>query len=238
MQPDCKLRAAGVQARLTARTRALVLNSPSNPTGVVIDQQELRTIAELAVERGFLLISDETYEHFVYAGGMPASVASVDPEVKARTIVVNTLSKTYGMTGWRVGYAAGPAPIIKGIADLNSNSTSNVTSIAQAAAVAALDGPQDCVGTIIAEFARRRVFVVDGLRALGYTCPTPEGAFYVFPQVPGGDSVAFAERLLTEGHIATVPGAAFCGEGHIRVSYAASMAVLEETLDRLRRFAP
>ncbi len=236
MQADLKLRAADVAACLTPRTRALVLNSPSNPTGVIIEQEELRAIARLAVERGFLLISDETYEHFIYERGMQPSVASFGPDVKALTIVVNTLSKTYGMTGWRVGYAAGPAPIIKGIIDLNSNSTSNATSIAQVAAVAALNGPQDCVQTMIAEFARRRTFLVQGLTELGWSCPTPEGAFYVFPRVPGGDSMAFAERLLNEAHIATVPGAAFYGEGHIRMSYAASMAVLEETLERLRRF--
>ena len=243
LPPDKRLRAADLAPFLSGRTRAIVLNSPSNPTGAVMRPDDVAGVARLAVERGCYLISDETYEHFLYGDARHVAPAALDPEVKRWTIEVNTVSKTYAMTGWRIGYAAGPCDVIKAMDDLMTQTTSNPTSIAQWAAIAALDGAQDCVAAMVREFAARRETFISGLRRLGYACEWPDGAFYAYPQVPPapgggpGDSMAFALRLLEERNVATVPASAFDDEGHLRISYAASRAVLDEVLDRLRGFA-
>ncbi len=237
---DYKLRASDLEPHLTPRTRAIILNSPSNPTGAVMRPEDVRAVTELAVSRGIFLISDETYEHFLYDGALHVAPASLGPEAKTWTIEVNTVSKTYAMTGWRIGYVAARAEIAKAIDALMSQTTSNPASMAQWAAVAALSGPQDCVRTMVAEFARRRQLLVSGLQQLGYRCAWPEGAFYAYPRLPDGpdgepgDSMAFATRLLEQAHVNTVPGSAFFDEGSLRLSYAASTAVLEEVLERWR----
>jgi aspartate aminotransferase len=239
--PGYKLRRQDVEPYVTNRTRALILNSPSNPTGAVMDRSEIQAITELAIERRFYIVSDETYEHFLYGDAKHVAPASLSPEAREWTIEVNTVSKTYAMTGWRVGYAAGPREIIKAIDSIMSQTTSNPSSIAQWAAIAALTGSQDSVGTMVTEFARRRRRFIEGLHKLGWACEWPEGAFYAYPLVPGGtpgnpaDSTTFANRLLDEARVAVVPGVAFFDEGTLRMSYAASVEVLDKVLERLER---
>ncbi len=224
--------------RITPKTRAILLNSPCNPTGEVADPAEIRKLAQACVERGIYFIADETYEHFLYGDTEHLSPASMEPDEKAHVITVNTVSKTYAMTGWRLGYVAGPEPVIKAINDLMTQITSNPTSAAQKAAIAALTGPQDCVREMVAEFSARRTLLVEGLRAIGYTCALPGGAFYAFPQVKGDEEdMAVADRLLEEAHIASVPGSSFLADGHLRMSYATSREKLQEALDRLGKMS-
>lgn len=239
---DKRLRVQDVLPYLTTRTRAIILNSPSNPTGAVMRPEYVQAVSELAVNRGIYLVADETYEHFLYGGARHVAPASLSPEVKRWTIEVNTVSKTYAMTGWRIGYVAGPRHVAKAIDALMSQTTSNPCSISQWAAVAALNGPQDCVGEMVTEFARRREYLINGLHRLGFRCEWPEGAFYAYPQIPDaadgspGDSAAYAARLADEVHLVTVPGKAFFDEGFLRMSYAASMNVLSRVLERLAKF--
>ncbi len=222
--------------RITGNTRAILLNSPCNPTGEVAPPDEIRKLARACVERGIYLIADETYEHFLYGDTEHLSPASMGPDEKAHVITVNTVSKTYAMTGWRLGYVAGPEPVIAAINDLMTQITSNPTSAAQKAAIAALTGPQDCVREMVAEFSERRALLVNGLRDAGYACALPGGAFYAFPHVKGGaQDMAVADRLLEEAHVATVPGSSFLADGHLRMSYATSREKLHEALDRLRK---
>ena len=240
---DQKLRAQDVEPYLTARTRAIILNSPSNPTGAAMRPEDVRAVTELAVSRGIYIVSDETYEHFLYDGAQHLAPASLGPEAKAWTIEVNTVSKTYAMTGWRIGYVAASKEIARAVDSVMSQTTSNPTSIAQWAAIAALAGPQDPVREMVAEFSWRRKSFIGGLHQLGYRCDWPDGAFYAYPRIPDapdgspGASEAFADRLLEQAHVATVPGAAFFGEGHLRMSYAASREVLSEVLERLKPFS-
>ena len=224
--------------RITPKTRAILLNSPCNPTGEVADPAEIRKLAQACVERGIYFIADETYEHFLYGATEHLSPASMGADEKANVITVNTVSKTYAMTGWRLGYVAGPEPVIKAINDLMTQITSNPTSAAQKAAIAALTGPQDCVQEMVAEFSARRTLLVEGLRDLGYTCALPGGAFYAFPQVKGDEQdMAVADRLLEEAHVATVPGSSFLADGYLRMSYATSREKLQEALERLQELA-
>jgi len=233
-----------VRRAVTSRTKILVLNSPGNPTGAVFSAAALRQVGQLAVERGFWIISDECYEALTYEG-RHVSIASLAPEIKARTLVVNTCSKAYAMTGWRLGYAAGPKPIIQAMTDIQSQVTSNPTSIAQWAAIEALTGPQDEVAKMVGEFDRRRRVIVEALNAMpGVSCVTPKGAFYVFPNVSGlfgkrwkggrltgsGDVSAF---LLDEARIATVAGVDFGSDSHIRLSYATGLANIQEGMSRM-----
>ena len=220
--------------RITPKTRAILLNSPCNPTGEVADPAEIRKLARACVERGIYFIADETYEHFLYGDTEHLSPASMGPDEKDHVITVNTVSKTYAMTGWRLGYVAGPEPVIKAINDLMTQITSNPTAAAQKAAIAALSGPQVCVREMVAEFSARRALLVDGLRSIGYTCALPGGAFYAFPQVKGDEQdMAVADRLLEEAHIATVPGSSFLADGYLRMSYATSREKLQDALERL-----
>lgn len=241
-QNGFQVTAAAIEPFLNNRTRMVVLNSPSNPSGAVIGREEFERIYALTSKRGIYLLTDECYCRFVYDGA-PYSVASI-PGARQSVLVVGSASKTYAMTGWRVGWALGPERIVAAIVKLQSQSTSNVTSIAQKAATEALRGPQDSVAIMLAEYRRRRDFVVGRLREIpGVTCTEPRGAFYAFPNVSvalhnGGirDTLEFSERLLGREHVAIVPGEAFGSERHIRISYATSMHELDRGLTRIARF--
>ncbi len=241
-----KMRPDDLAAAIGPRTRAVVLNSPSNPAGVVYATAELRALADVVRPTNVIVVSDDIYEHILYVDP-PRHLGAVAPELRDRLLVVNSLSKTYAMTGWRLGYAAGPADLIAAMVTLQGQSTSNATSIVQAAAAVALRGPQDAVVTMVAEFRRRRALVLDRIRALPeLRCVPPDGAFYVFVDVSAiigrswaegvirnGDDVA--RFLLATGHVATVGGGGFGSERHIRVSFAVSAAQLNEGFDRIAR---
>ncbi len=239
MTPD-QLRSA-----ITPATKAVVINSPSNPTGAAYNRDELKAIADIAVARGVIIISDEIYEQLCYDDFRFVSVPSLSEEIKRQTIVLNGVSKTYAMTGWRIGYAAGPREIIKAMTNIQGQSTSNPASISQKAAVEALSGPQGVVSEMVKEFDKRRKVMADGLNAIdGIRCAIPQGAFYVFPNISGclnrsfkgrvldGD-LAFADFLLDEAEVAVVPGEAFGAEGFMRLSYATSMQNIEEGIRRI-----
>ncbi|RKY58338.1 MAG: aspartate aminotransferase [Candidatus Latescibacterota bacterium] len=233
---ELKLTPESLKEALSPRTKAVILNSPCNPSGVVYTEEELGALGKVLADAGVWVISDEIYEKLVYDGQKHLSVASVVPELKERTIVVNGVSKAYAMTGWRIGYAAGPEEVISAMGKVQSQETSNPNSIAQAAALAALRGPQDCVNEMVGAFDERRRYVVGRLKAMpGVSCPVPQGAFYVFPDVSelGKDSVELCNWMLEELEVACVPGAGFGMEGRIRISYAAGMEALKEAMDRL-----
>jgi len=236
------LTAAMVEPSLTGRTKMLIVNSPCNPSGALVERGEFEKIFKLTSERGIYLMTDECYCHFLY-DSQPFSIASL-PGAKETVLIAGSLSKTYSMTGWRIGFGLAPAPIIQAMTKLQSHSTSNPTSIAQKAAVEALRGPQDSVAAMLGEYRRRRDFVVERLRAIpGVTCAEPRGAFYAYPNVgvvlgKNGitDTLKLAERLLAEAHVAVVPGEAFGTDRHIRITYAASMHELERGIDRIHQF--
>jgi aspartate aminotransferase len=236
-----------LSASITERTKALILNSPSNPTGMIYDREALERIAELAVKHNFYVISDEIYEKLIYDGAKHVSIASLGREVQDRTIVVNGLSKSHAMTGWRIGYAAGPSGIVKAMTNIQSQSTSNPASIVQKAAVEALTGPQDFVGMMHREFDRRRRFLVEALNEIGgMRCSMPAGAFYAFPNTSKiygrwfGDRVIssssdLALYLLEEAGVAVVPGAAFGDDNYIRLSYATSLEDIGKGVERIKK---
>jgi aspartate aminotransferase len=239
---------ARLAAAVTPRTKLIVLNSPNNPTGAVFSPAALEAVGRLAVERGLWVVSDECYEALTFEG-RHVSVASFGPEIKAGTLVVNTCSKAYAMTGWRIGYAAGPRELIRAMTDVQSQVTSNPSSIAQWAAVEALTGPQDEVAKMAGEFDRRRRLIVGGLNALpGVRCVMPRGAFYAFANVSGlfgrtwrrpeGDltlkgSVDVTAFLLEAARVAVVPGKDFGSDAHVRLSYATSDALISDGLARM-----
>jgi aspartate aminotransferase len=238
-----ELTADMIQRAVTPRTRLIIINSPSNPSGAVLSQKEFEKILEVATRAEAFLMSDECYSHLVYEG-QPFSIASVSG-AKDSVIVAGSVSKTYAMTGWRVGYALAPAPIVSAMTKLQSHSTSNPSSIAQKAAVEALNGPQDSVPKMVAEYRRRRDFVVARLRDIpGVTSTMPKGAFYAYPNIGsflGAGKMAptandLAKRLLREAGVVVVPGEAFGTQQHVRLSYATSMEQLEKGLTRLRQF--
>ncbi|GAB6877447.1 pyridoxal phosphate-dependent aminotransferase [Thermaerobacter litoralis] len=241
-----KLTPEALRRALGPRSRALILNSPSNPTGTVYTRQELDELAAVAAGAGLWMVTDELYEHLIYEGEH-VSVAALRPEYRERVILVNGVSKAYAMTGWRIGWAAAPRPVAKAMAAIQSQATSSVNSIAQKAAVAALTGPQDDVAAMREEYRRRRDLLVDGLARLpGIQVQRPAGAFYVYPSVQGvigrrlagrtiTDDLVLAEVLLEETRIAVVPGTAFGTPGFLRLSYATSRSDLEEALRRLGR---
>ncbi len=234
-----------VEPLLNSRTKILVLNSPCNPTGAALTRVELQGLADLATEWGFWILSDETYDALAYDGYQHVSIASLGDRVYAQTILVNSLSKAYAMTGWRVGYTAGPKDIIKAMDALQSQETSNPTSIAQRAAVVALTGAQEATHRMREEFDRRRRVIVERLNAMpGISCLSPQGAFYVFPNVSGmygkhytgtiiRNSTDFTTYLLETARIAVVPGVEFGSDAHIRFSYATSMSNIEKGMDRM-----
>ena len=227
---------------ITARTKAIILNSPSNPSGAVMSPEDMTELIRLAQERGIWVLSDECYVYLNYTG-RTFSVGSLR-EYKERIVVLGSLSKTYAMTGWRLGYALAPAPVVSAMAKLQSQSTSNPTSIVQKAAVAALNGPQECVEQMRREYIELRDHVVKGLRSIpGVTCTMPQGAFYAYPNISSflergnvKSASDVAARLLREAHVATVPGEGFGTSEHIRVSYATSKAELDRGLERMRKF--
>ena len=227
---------------VTPRTKLIILNSPSNPSGAVMSPDDMAEVVRLAHERGIWVLSDECYVYLNYTSKR-FSVGSLR-EFRERMVIVGSLSKTYAMTGWRLGYALAPAAVVSAMSKLQSQSTSNPTSIVQKAAVAALKGPQQCVVDMRAEYIHLRDHVVNGLRSIpGVKCTLPEGAFYAYPNIAsffgrGGVKSAsdLAGKLLHEVHVATVPGEGFGTRDHIRVSYATSIAELDRGLERMRKF--
>ncbi len=234
--------ASMIEPHLSSRTKIIIINSPSNPSGAVVDRAEFEKIYRLAEARGIYLMTDECYCRFLY-DSEPYSIASL-PGSKETVLVVGSLSKTYAMTGWRVGFGLMPAPIIAAMTKLQSHSTSNPTSIAQKAAVEALRGPQESVGIMLAEYRRRRDFVVQRLRAIpGVKIAEPRGAFYAYPNMALAmerkgirNSLELCDRLLSEAKVAVVPGEAFGTTQHIRLSYATSMKELDRGIDRIHQF--
>jgi aspartate aminotransferase len=234
-----------LRAAITKKTKALVINSPSNPTGGIYTAEELAALARVCVDNKVLIISDEIYEKLIYDGFSFATIAAAMPEAKAQTVVINGVSKSHSMTGWRIGYAAGPKEIIEAMCNIQSQSTSNPTSISLKAATEALTGNQASVETMRVEFEKRRTYIVDRLNTIsGISCFKPEGAFYVFPNVKGllgktyngktiNTTTELTEYLLETAKIAVVPGEAFGAPGYIRMSYATSMNNITKGLDRL-----
>jgi aspartate aminotransferase len=231
-----------IEPYLTPKSKILIINSPSNPSGAVLDRAEFERIYKLTSERGIYLLTDECYCHFLY-DSEPFSIASM-PGAKESVLVAGSLSKTYSMTGWRIGFGLIPPAVVGAINKMQSHSTSNPTSFAQKGAVEALRGPQESVKIMLAEYRKRRDFVVARLRAIpGVKCAEPRGAFYAYPNLSVvigkngiGNSLQLAERLLAESHLAVVPGEAFGTDEHVRISYATSMHELERGLERLHQF--
>ncbi len=250
LEDGFKPRPEALEAAITPATRWLILNSPGNPSGAALTREELAALAAVLLRHPqVMILADDIYEHLLFDGARFATIAEVEPRLADRTLTMNGVSKSYAMTGWRIGYGAGPRDLIKAMAVIQSQSTSNPASISQYAALAALEGPQDYIAESLAVFQRRRDLVVAGLNACpGLTCPMPEGAFYVYPSIAGlmgrtsasGRSIdsdeAFAEALLEETGVAVVFGAAFGLSPHFRISYATSDAELEDAVARIRRF--
>ncbi len=239
------VRAPELERLITPRTKAIIVNSPCNPTGAVYDRETLEQVASAAVRHDLLIISDEIYEKVLYDGGTHISIASLGSEVAARTVIINGVSKSYAMTGWRIGYAAGPKEVISAMANIQSQSTSNPCSISQKAAVAALRLGEPFTRAMVEEFSRRRTAIVDGLNKIpGVSCRMPKGAFYAFPSVKGvlgrrGPSGVLktpndvAQYLLHGAKIAVVPGEPFGSSEHLRLSYATSMTNITRGIERL-----
>ena len=245
-EDDFAVTPAQVRAACSGRTRAIVLNNPSNPTGAVYTRAQIEALAKIVVEKDLLVISDDIYRQLVYGDAEYVSIAAVGPEVAARTILVDGVSKTYAMTGWRIGYTAGPVPLIKAMGKIQGQSTSNPTNVAQTATLAALTGPQDCVETMRKAFDERRVEMVKLLRAIPHvTCREPKGAFYAFPDLSYyvgkksaegsilDDDVQLCDWLVEVGKVAIVPGSGFGAPGHVRLSYACSLANIRDGVGRL-----
>jgi aspartate aminotransferase len=239
---------AELSKAITAKTKALVLNTPSNPTGCVYSPEKLKALADFLEDKDIYVLSDEIYEHLLYDGAKFISIAEVSSKIKEKTIVINGVSKSYSMTGWRIGYAAGPKDVIKAIDVIQSQSTSNPTSISQAASVEALNGDQSCIPKMLKSFDERRKWIVAALNAIpGISCLTPQGAFYVFPNISKllgkkyngkviSNSVEFCDTLLAAEKIAVVPGSGFGAEGFVRLSYAISLENIKKGIKRLESF--
>ena len=244
-QEGFRISAAKLEKAITKRTKAFVLNSPSNPTGLAYDRKTLGEIAAVAVKHRIYVISDEIYEKLVYDGFSHTSIASLNPEIKELTIVVNGVSKSHAMTGWRIGFAAGPKDVITAMANIQSQSTSNPASISQKAALEALRGPQDFLPVMKAEFDKRRKYMVERLNKMkGVSCMLPVGAFYAFPNVAklygrsaGGKTVKnsadLAAYLLEAAKVALVSGDSFGADAYIRLSYATSLEIIKKGMDRI-----
>ena len=233
---------------VTPRTVGILCNSPNNPAGTVYTRGEIEGIARIALERDLWILSDEVYEKLVFGGAAHISAAHISAESKARTFIVNAVSKTYGMTGWRLGYLAGPKEVIAAAESVQGHATGNPSTAAQFAALSALTGDQGMVSEMVAEYDRRRQTAVGLLGGIpGFECPLPDGAFYAFPKVAGvlprrwkgkpiGSSLRLAQVLLEEAHVAVVPGSAFGTEGYLRLSYATSLGQIEKGIGRIRNF--
>lgn len=245
---DFKVRPEELRAAITPRTKALILNSPSNPTGMVYSAGDLKVIADICVKHQVYVISDEIYEKLIYDGAKHVSIASFGPDIKELAIVVNGMSKAYAMTGWRIGYTASNSGLAAAMGSLQSHATSNPNSIAQAASVEALAGPQEAIGVMLQEFERRRRRMVELLNLLPrVSCRMPQGAFYVMANIAGLlgasydkeiilDDVRLAGVMLDKAHVAVVPGSGFGARNYIRLSYATSMENIEAGLGRIKSF--
>ncbi|MBR2517245.1 pyridoxal phosphate-dependent aminotransferase [Geobacillus sp.] len=243
-QHDFKITPEQLKQAITPRTKAVIINSPSNPTGMIYTAEELKALGDICLEYGLLIVSDEIYEKLIYGGAKHVSIAELAPELKAQIVIINGVSKSHSMTGWRIGYAAGPKEIIKAMTDLASHSTSNPTSIAQYAAIAAYSGPQDPVEEMRRAFEERLHIIYDKLVQIpGFTCVKPQGAFYLFPNARKAAEMAgcrtvdeFVAVLLEEAKVALVPGSGFGAPDNVRLSYATSLEALETAVERIRRF--
>ncbi len=234
-----KITTKDLEKFITSKTKVLILNSPSNPTGSVYSKEELKALADFLSNKDIYIISDEIYEKIVY-DVTHISIASLSKKIFDKTIVVNGMSKVYSMPGWRIGYLAGNKEIADAVANLQSHTTSNPTSISQWASVEGLNGDQSFIDKMAKEFRKRRDYIVDRLNNIsGIECLNPEGAFYVFPKITGlnrGGSMEVTEKLLQEAHVAVVPGAVFGADEYIRLSYATSMKNIQEGMDRLEKW--
>jgi aspartate aminotransferase len=228
-----------LEAAITPKTKLFVLNSPSNPTGIVYTPEEIAALAEIVVEKDILVVSDEIYEKILYDGAIHRSIASFGPEIFQRSIISNGFAKAFSMTGWRVGYIAGPVEIVKAMTKIQGHSTSNVCTFAQYGAIAALASPQDCIEEMVKAFSERRQYILERVRSLpGLNCPTPNGAFYVFIDISqtGLKSRDFCQKLLETQKVAAIPGIAFGADDCIRLSYATDLKTIEKGFDRIDKF--
>lgn len=237
-----KINPKDLEKIITQKTKLLILNSPNNPTGVVYDEKELKEIAKICIKHNIAVVSDEIYEKLIY-GKKHISIASFNKDIYNLTIVVNGVSKSYAMTGWRIGYAAGPEEVIKAATKIQDHTTSNPSSISQKAALYALTGPQDHLPKMVFEYKRRRDFMVDYLNRInGVYASRPDGAFYVFADVSKlynkevSDSIKFCEKLLEDAYVASIPGKAFGDDRFIRLSFATSMENIKRGLERFAKF--
>ncbi|WP_138500181.1 pyridoxal phosphate-dependent aminotransferase [Nostoc sp. PA-18-2419] len=224
---------------ITPKTKLFVLNSPSNPTGMVYTPDEIKALAEVIVDADIFVVSDEIYEKILYDGAEHISIGSLGKEIFDRTLISNGFAKAYSMTGWRIGYLAGPVEIIKATSSIQGHSTSNVCTFAQYGAIAALESPQDCVEEMRQAFAKRRQVMLDRLNAIpGLSTAKPDGAFYLFPDISKTNlkSLEFCDALLEEHQVAVIPGIAFGADDNIRLSYATDLATIEKGMDRLEKF--
>jgi aspartate aminotransferase len=234
-----KITPAQLRAAITPKTRLFILNSPSNPTGMVYTPTEVRAIAEVVVEKQIWVVSDEIYEKILYDGAEHLSIGAVSPASFERTILSSGFAKAYAMTGWRVGYLAGPLALIQAATTIQGHSTSNICTFAQYGAIAALEGNQDCVETMRQAFSQRRQVMLDRLNSIpGLTCLKPDGAFYLFPNISktGLTSLEFCDALLESQQVAVIPGIAFGADDHIRLSYATDLTTIEQGMERLSTF--
>lgn len=234
-----KITAEQLRQSITPATKLFILNSPSNPTGMVYTPAELADLAQLVVETDILVVSDEIYEKILYDGAKHVSIGSLNPDIFQRTIVSNGFAKAYSMTGWRVGYAAGPLELIKAMSIIQGHSTSNVCTFAQYGAIAALTGPQDCLQVMLDAFTQRRSTMLAGIKAIPQlSCAQPDGAFYLFVDISktGLTSLAFCDALLEQKQVAVIPGIAFGSDQCIRLSYATDMSSIEKGIGRLAEF--
>ncbi len=228
-----------LEAAITPKTKLFVLNSPSNPTGIVYTPEEIAALAKIVVEKDILVVSDEIYEKILYDGAIHRSIASFGPEIFQRSIISNGFAKAFSMTGWRVGYIAGPVEIVKAMTKIQGHSTSNVCTFAQYGAIAALESPQDCIEEMVKAFSERRQYILERVRSLpGLNCPTPNGAFYVFIDISqtGLKSRDFCQKLLETQKVAAIPGIAFGADDCIRLSYATDLKTIEKGFDRIDKF--
>jgi aspartate aminotransferase len=234
-----KITPAALDAAITPKTKLFILNSPSNPSGVVYTRSELQALATVIVDRDILVVSDEIYEKIIYDGVEQVSIGALGAEIFQRTIISNGFAKAYSMTGWRVGYLAAPVELIQAASTLQGHSTSNVCTFAQYGAIAALEGSQDCVETMRQAFAVRRQTILDRLEAIpGLRCAKPDGAFYLFVNIANTQlkSLEFCEQLLEQYQVAAIPGEPFGADDHIRLSYATDLMTIEKGMDRLEKF--
>ncbi|GAL95592.1 MAG: pyridoxal phosphate-dependent aminotransferase [Microcystis wesenbergii TW10] len=239
LENQYKITPEQLEAAITPKTKLFVLNSPSNPTGIVYTPEEIAALAKIVVEKDILVVSDEIYEKILYDGAIHRSIASFGPEIFQRSIISNGFAKAFSMTGWRVGYVAAPVEIVKAMTKIQGHSTSNVCTFAQYGAIAALESPQDCIEEMVKAFSQRRQYILERVRAIPeLNCPTPNGAFYLFIDISqtGLKSRYFCQKLLETQKVAAIPGIAFGADDCIRLSYATDLKTIEKGFDRIDKF--